>query len=588
VSASTALRSLLADRRGETEAVLQLVRRIASSLDVDEILDEAVRLIARLTGSAGALVYLLDEDAERLWVRAGVDGYEKWIGRYSLELGAGLTGWTALNRTPAIVRENARDDPRYLFVPELNDEAFQSALTYPLVSPADRLVGVVTLHTTAPHEFTEDDLTLVAPIASLVAAAVETAQLYADRTRQLEAVRALATAVDDPGSPAGRRRALHGLAESARALAGADAALVALRDPRGRWSLGAVSAPDAEWRRPEQLARPALLDPLVTRVTHLRRQRHGDLLASLPGATGGVAVPLRVAGEAVGVLACLGRHARTPQAVLDVLAAIAAMAAQVVLNARLIDQVAGRNAEREFLEAIAAADEPEAVLAARARRLGIDLAERHLAVVLEAGDEGHDPEAALARACEAIRALFPGSACAVRGLQALSLLRVRDERDLAGRLARAAAGPVPIAAGVGETFDEAEQAVRMGRALHGPTAVTRFDELGVQRYLWSLAQEPARDIWQERLERLRLHDSEHGSRLFETVERYLECNGNRKEAAARLYVHRNTLRQRVERIRRVSQIDLDDAGLLFDLQVALRIVRYRAVTGPSRAHGTSS
>jgi sugar diacid utilization regulator/putative methionine-R-sulfoxide reductase with GAF domain len=588
VSASTALRSLLADRRGETEAVLALVRRIVSSHDVDEILDEAARLIARLTGSAGALIYLLDEDTDLLWVRAGVEGYEEWIGRFSIEIGSGLTGWTALNRTPAIVQENARDDPRYLFVPELNDEAFQSALTYPMISPADRLVGVVTLHTTAPHEFTEDDLTLVAPIASLVAAAVETAQLYADRTRQLDAVRALATAVEDPGSPAGRRRALFGLAESARALVGADAALVALRDRRGRWSLGAVSSPDTEWRRPERIVRPELLDPLTARVTRLSRARHGDLIGGLPQATAGVAVPLRAGAEVVGVLICLGRHARVAQTVLDVLAAIAAMTGQVVLNARLIDQVAGRNAEREFLEALAAGDEPEAVLAARARRLGIDLSERHVCVVLDADEHGHDPESALARACEAIRTLFPGSACAMRGLQAQALVRVRDERALAERLARAARGKVPIAVGIGEALDEAEQAVRMGRALHGPTAVTRFQDLGVQRYLWSLAQEPARDVWQERLERLRLHDAEHGSRLFETVERYLECNGNRKDAAARLFVHRNTLRQRVERIRRVAQIDLDDQGALFDLQVALRIVRYRDVTGPRRAHGTSS
>jgi GAF domain-containing protein len=584
VSPSTALRSLLADRRGETEAVLGLVRRIASSLDVDEILHEAVRLMARLTGSAGALVYLLDEQDERLWVRAGVDGYEEWIGRFSLELGAGLTGWTALNRTPAIVRENASDDPRYLFVPELNDDAFQSALTYPLISPGDRLVGVVTLHTTAPHEFTEDDLTLVAPLASLVAAAVETAQLYADRTRQLDAVRALATAVEDPS----RRRAVHALARSARELVGADGALVALRDPRGRWSVGAVATAGGEWSRPERVVRPALLDPLCARITELRGSRHAELIATLPGATAGVGVPLKAGGETVGVLVCLGRHARLAASVRDVLSAIAAMAAQVVLNARLIDQLTGRNAEREFLEALAAGDEPEAVLAARARRLGIDLSQRHLAVVFEAGEQAPDPEPALAAACEAIRALFPGSACAVRGVEAIALVRVRDDRDLADRLRRACAGQMPIAAGVGSTLDEAQQAVRMGRALHGPASVTRFEDLGVQRYLWSLAQEPARDVWQERLERLRLHDAEHGSRLFETAERYLECNGNRKDAAARLFVHRNTLRQRVDRIRRVAQIDLDDPRTLFDLQVALRIVRYRELTEPRRAHGTSS
>jgi sugar diacid utilization regulator len=587
ISASTALRSLLAERRAETEAVLSLVRRITSSLDVDEILGEAVRLFAQLTGSAGALIYLLDPDAERLRVRAGTEGYEEWVGVYSLEVGAGLTGWTALNRAPAIVRDNARDDPRYLLVPELHDERFESALTYPLIPPSDRLVGVVTLHTEAPHEFTEDDLTLVAPIAALVAASVETAQLYAERRRQLDAVRTLASAVDDLGSAAARRRALYDLAESARALLGADAVLLATRDARGRYGVGAVAG---TWRRAERVADAALLDPLAGRVRVLTQVRHGELLAGVADATTGVAAPIQAGGELVGLLLGAGRHAATP-ALLDVLGAIAATAAQVILNGRLIDQVAGRNAERDFLEALVDGEEPEAVLVARARRLGIDLAEQHVAVVFEADPAAGDPDAALAQVRTAVLGAFPGSACAVRGLEALALVRVRDDSQLAARLERASRGKVAVAVGLSrartggqghaEGFDEAAQAVRMGGALRGPSAVTRFDDLGVQRYLWSLAQEPARDMWQERLERLRIHDGEHASRLFETVERYLESNANRKEAAARLYVHRNTLRQRFDRIRRVAQIDLDDPAILFDLQVALRIVRYRDAAGAS-------
>src|SRR4051812_2202786 len=330
VSASTALRSLLAERRAETEAVLSLVRRITSSLDVDEILGEAVRLFAQLTGSAGALIYLLDPDAERLRVRAGTEGYEEWVGVYSLEVGAGLTGWTALNRTPAIVRDNARDDPRYLLVPELHDERFESALTYLLIPPSDRLVGVVTLHTEAPHEFTEDDLTLVAPIAALVAASVETAQLYAERRRQLDAVRTLASAVDDLGSAAARRRALHGLAESARALLGADAVLLATRDAKGRFGVGAVAG---TWRRAERVADAAVLEPLAGRVRLLTQARHGEVLAGVADAATGVAAPVRAGGELHGLLLAAGRQTATP-ALLDVLEAIAATAGQVILNGR--------------------------------------------------------------------------------------------------------------------------------------------------------------------------------------------------------------------------------------------------------------
>ena len=123
------------------------------------------------------------------------------------------------------------------------------------------------------------------------------------------------------------------------------------------------------------------------------------------------------------------------------LGAIAATAAQVILNGRLIDQVAGRNAERDFLEALVDGEEPEAVLVARARRLGIELAEQHVAVVFEADPAAGDPDEALARVRTAVLGAFPGSACAVRGLQAIALLRVRDESQLAARLERAAKRP---------------------------------------------------------------------------------------------------------------------------------------------------
>ena len=175
-------------------------------------------------------------------------------------------------------------------------------------------------------------------------------------------------------------------------------------------------------------------------------------------------------------------------------------------------------------------------------------------------------------------------------LVATGLVRVRDAGGLAERLGaalraaerrgrvRLAAGasrPCSEPAGYAVAFDEAHEALRIGRALHGPGSVVEIDALGAQRYLWALAQQPARDADQERLELLLAHDRAHGTQLFATVERYLECGGNRKDAAAALFVHRNTLRQRVERVRRVAGIDLDETGRHFDLQLAARVVRFR-------------
>ena len=139
--AARALREMLQDNRADTEALFDAVATLTSTLNLSKLLGYVVELCAKLTGCAGSLVYLWEEDRQRLVVRAAVEGYEQWVNRYSLALGEGLTGWTALTRQPGIIKENANADPRFKFVPELNDDRFQSYLHDPdrlAVGPAPR------------------------------------------------------------------------------------------------------------------------------------------------------------------------------------------------------------------------------------------------------------------------------------------------------------------------------------------------------------------------------------------------------------------------------------------------------------------
>ena len=85
-------------------------------------------------------------------------------------------------------------------------------------------------------------------------------------------------------------------------------------------------------------------------------------------------------------------------------------------------------------------------------------------------------------------------------------------------------------------------------------------------------------MYQERLEKLLEYDQEKGTQLFRTVEVYLECMGNSRLAADRLFVHRNTLRQRFDKIRQVSGVDLAEVDRWFDLMMALRIIRLRELS----------
>ena len=87
------------------------------------------------------------------------------------------------HREPAFLRENALEDPRVVFVPELDEERFQSLVAVPIVTRDADAIGAILLHTEAPREFTEQEADVLASTASLVAGAIENARLY-EETRQ--------------------------------------------------------------------------------------------------------------------------------------------------------------------------------------------------------------------------------------------------------------------------------------------------------------------------------------------------------------------------------------------------------------------
>ena len=68
-------------------------------------------------------------------------------------------------------------------------------------------------------------------------------------------------------------------------------------------------------------------------------------------------------------------------------------------------------------------------------------------------------------------------------------------------------------------------------------------------------------------------DYEGGGELLRTLEAYFDNNGNLSQAAESLYIHRNTLIYRMERIAEISGLDLDNTETRLAVQLALRIHR---------------
>ena len=99
-----------------------------------------------------------------------------------------------------------------------------------------------------------------------------------------------------------------------------------------------------------------------------------------------------------------------------------------------------------------------------------------------------------------------------------------------------------------------------------------FENLGVYTLLNNINDlSIARLFIQRNLQALLKYKEGKGADLFQTLRMYLFHNGNWKETMDALYIHRSTLRYRLERIKDILQIDLDQAENRLNLMIAYKL-----------------
>lgn len=225
-----------------------------------------------------------------------------------------------------------------------------------------------------------------------------------------------------------------------------------------------------------------------------------------------------------------------------------------------------------------------ASLQQQATELGYDLQRPHVALVITAADRSTTP----GEIHERLRGLLTR-----QRLAAPSLLRddtivcfcpSDDQFAQPTALLVALAADVPIAAGYStiaatvtqwtRAYDEAEQALLLGRQLFGARSVTAFSDLGVYRLLLELrGSSELPSFYHQTLGALAEHDRANGGELLRTLEGYFAALGNLHQAAELLHIHRNTLIYRLRRITEISGLSLKRSEDVLALQIALKAHR---------------
>lgn len=127
------------------------------------------------------------------------------------------------------------------------------------------------------------------------------------------------------------------------------------------------------------------------------------------------------------------------------------------------------------------------------------------------------------------------------------------------------------------SFQEARQALGLGRFRHPGNGITCYEDLGVLKLLSHVRSEELDDFSQETLGGLMDYDAQNGTDFLQTLEVYFQENESLPQAAERLFIHVNTLRNRLKKIQSILGVELSQAENRVRFYVAcqaLRIIRY--------------
>jgi purine catabolism regulator len=138
--------------------------------------------------------------------------------------------------------------------------------------------------------------------------------------------------------------------------------------------------------------------------------------------------------------------------------------------------------------------------------------------------------------------------------------------------------PITSVAALPAAYDEALKAVHVGRQMHGESALTHFDGLGIYRLL-ALIPDGAdlRRFVEESLGELAHDDSPENADLRRTLSVLIDTNLNVAETARQLFFHYNTLRYRIAKLERMLGPFTSDPQLRLTLALALRIHQMRGI-----------
>lgn len=205
----------------------------------------------------------------------------------------------------------------------------------------------------------------------------------------------------------------------------------------------------------------------------------------------------------------------------------------------------------------------------RARKLHIEVSRRRIVYLIET------PEDMYYRVLERLRNLFASrSTDFITAVDEKNIILVREleiNEDFTGiektatvikRVFRGDAEQLRVSFGtvvnelreVSRSYKEAKMALEVGRIFYKEREIIPYSTLGIGRLIYQLPMSLCEMFTREIFGEVRPEDL--GEELMSTISKFFECSLNVSETARQLFIHRNTLVYRLDKVYKMIGLDL--------------------------------
>jgi signal transduction protein with GAF and PtsI domain/anti-sigma regulatory factor (Ser/Thr protein kinase) len=329
-------------------ALREIARALSAAWDLNSTLDLIALKTTEVMHVDSCTIYLLDPDGATLRLRASTGLAKRALGRATLKVGEGMTGYAVQDNKP-VYAVIAKDDPHFKLVDEAEESVFQSLLAVPLLLE-EAPIGAMNVQTINPHTFSADEIEIISLIGDLAAGALVKARLLDQQKRQIDEMQTLAQVSEAVTSPQYLDDILDVVTEmAAQSMEAAVCSIFLLDESETNLELRSAKQTTADYqhRPPIPIGNgvvgrvAAAGQPIYVRDVRTDPQYLASERAKSEGLASLLAVPLSVRDRVIGVLNCYTAVPRQfTQEQRAFFATLANQTALAIENTRLVTNTA--------------------------------------------------------------------------------------------------------------------------------------------------------------------------------------------------------------------------------------------------------